>query len=75
MIKVPVGNNKLLEQVLELVNSNEEISTMWEMTNTNAMQRMGWSDHGQVHFQIVANGALRICRDIPARQTSWVMPL
>ncbi len=23
---------------------------------------MGWSDHGPVHFHIVANGALRICR-------------
>lgn len=61
-IKVPVGNNKILERVLELVNANEEISAMWEMTNTNAMARMGWSDHGPVHFQIVANGALRIAR-------------
>jgi len=59
---VPVGNNKLLEQALERVNNNEELMAMWEMTNTNAMGRLGWSDHGPVHFQIVANGALRICR-------------
>ncbi len=62
MINIPCGNNHLLEQVVNNVNSNEEISTMWEMTNTNAVKRMGWSDHGPVHFQIVANGALRMCR-------------
>lgn len=62
VIRVPAGNNKILIKALALINSNEEILTMWEMTNTNAMKRLGWSDHGPVHFQIVANGALRIAR-------------
>lgn len=44
------------------INANEEISTMWEMTNTNAMSRMGYSDHGVIHFQIVSNIALKMCR-------------
>jgi len=35
---------------------------MWEMTNTNAIKRMGYSDHGIVHFQIVADYALQMCR-------------
>ena len=35
---------------------------MWEMTNTNAIKRMGYSDHGVVHFQIVAEYALKMCR-------------
>lgn len=52
----------LLEKMMERVNSSEEISALWEMTNTTAMKRLGWSDHGPVHFQIVANGALRIAR-------------
>ncbi len=61
-IHVPVRKNKILEQALERINSSEEIMTMWEMTNTNAMARMGFSDHGIVHFQIVANIALKMCR-------------
>jgi len=61
-IKIPTSKNQLLSQVLERINADEEISAIWEMTNTNAMKRMGYSDHGPVHFQIVANGALRMCR-------------
>ena len=45
-IRVPVEKNELLKQVLERVNANQELLTLWEMTNTNAMKRMGWSDHG-----------------------------
>lgn len=59
---MPFEGNKILEQAIANVNSNEEIMTLWEMTNTNAMKRMGYSDHGPVHFHIVANGALRMCR-------------
>lgn len=61
-IHVPVKANKLLHNVLELINKDEEIAVIWEMTNTNAMKRIGYSDHGPVHFQIVANGALRMSR-------------
>lgn len=62
LIRVPSSHNPLLEKALEKINANEEIATMWEMTNTNAMSRMGYSDHGPVHFQIVANIALKMCR-------------
>lgn len=61
-IHVPVRQNKILEQAIEKINTNEEILTMWEMTNTNALARMGFSDHGIVHFQIVGNIALKMCR-------------
>jgi hypothetical protein len=61
-IRVPSRHNEILEKALAKVNANEEILTMWEMTNTNAMERMGFSDHGVVHFQIVANIALKMCR-------------
>lgn len=61
-INVPSLHNKILTQAIERINSNEEIAVMWEMTNTNALNRMGYSDHGPVHFQIVANIALKMTR-------------
>lgn len=61
-IRVPLQGNKILEEALGRINKNEEILAMWEMTNTNAMKRMGFSDHGPVHFQIVANICLRMLR-------------
>jgi len=62
MINLDTKNNKLLKEVLARVNKNTEIKTMWEMTNTNAIKRMGYSDHGVVHFQIVAEYALQMTR-------------
>lgn len=61
-IHVPTKNNQLLETTLEAVNANEEILTLWEILNVNAIDRLGMSDHGPVHFQIVANIALRLAR-------------
>ena len=61
-IHVPEGDNKLLSQTLEIINNDEEIKTLWNVINTNAIQRMGYTDHGPVHFQIVANISLRILR-------------
>ena len=61
-IEVPTGKNQLLATALEKINSSEEIYALWEMTNNTAMKRLGWSDHGPVHFRIVANSSLRICR-------------
>lgn len=61
-IHVPSQKNKLLEQALENINSNTEIRTLWRITNVVAQERLGWADHGPVHFQIVANIALRMAR-------------
>ena len=61
-IHVPVKGNTLLQEVLDRVNSNEEILTLWNIMNTNAIDRLGMSDHGPIHFQIVANIALRLAR-------------
>ncbi|KKU97982.1 phosphohydrolase [Candidatus Amesbacteria bacterium RIFCSPLOWO2_01_FULL_47_33] len=67
LIRVPLGGNSLLREAISRINLDEEVSAVWEMSNTNAMKRMGWSDHGPVHFQIVANGALRMCRILVGR--------
>ncbi len=61
-ITVPTKNNPLLEKLLEKVNSNKEILTLWKVVNVNAIDRLKWADHGIVHFQIVANIALRMAR-------------
>lgn len=61
-ISVPVEHNALLEQVLDLINADAEIATLWKITNVNAIKRMGMTDHGPHHFQIVANNALKIQR-------------
>jgi len=69
-IHVPVEDNLLLEEVLGLVNANTEINTLWKIVNVNAIKRLGMTDHGPHHFEIVANNALTIERilvskDIP----------
>ncbi len=61
-INVPILGNKILEKVLEIINENEEIHALWKVININAIDRLGMSDHGPVHFQIVANIALRLGR-------------
>jgi metal-dependent HD superfamily phosphatase/phosphodiesterase len=62
IIHVPLNGNSLLEQVLDKVNSNTELITLWEILNVNAIERLGMSDHGSTHFQIVANISLRLAR-------------
>lgn len=61
-IRVPAHRNSLLEKALALVNEDVEIKTLWRVNNINAIDRLGMTDHGAVHFQIVANIALRLAR-------------
>lgn len=61
-IKVPVNSNKLLQKALDNVNKNSKVKAFWKVINVNAIDRSGMSDHGHVHFQIVANIALRLAR-------------
>jgi len=61
-IEVPVAGNKILEEVVSLVNRNNEIKTLWKVMNVNATSRLGMTDHGATHFQIVSNNGLKIAR-------------
>ena len=61
-IHVPVRGNELLQKALANINRSEEIKTLWRVINVNAIDRLGMSDHGPVHFQIVANIALKLTR-------------
>lgn len=61
-INVPTERNELLAKTLEAINTNQEITALWHIINVNAIERLGITDHGPVHFQIVANIALKLCR-------------
>jgi len=61
-INIQVGKNKLLEKVLLEINSNRELKTLWRVINVNAIGRLGFTDHGPTHFNIVANYGLQIAR-------------
>ena len=61
-INIPTNGNVLLEKVLSQINSNREIKTLWRIINVNAIERLGFTDHGPTHFNIVANYGLQIAR-------------
>lgn len=61
-IHVPAQRNPMLEKALTLINEDVEIKTLWRVININAIDRLGMTDHGPVHYQIVANIALRLAR-------------
>ena len=51
-----------MEKILDMVNSNRELKTLWRIMNVNAIERLGYTDHGPMHFNFVANYALQIAR-------------
>ncbi|EKE13289.1 MAG: hypothetical protein ACD_13C00044G0003 [uncultured bacterium] len=61
-IDVPINGNEILEKVLKAINSDREIKTLWRIMNVNAIERLGYTDHGPTHVNIVANYALQIAR-------------
>lgn len=61
-IHVPYRTGSLQEKALAVINQDVEIKTMWRISNVNAIERLEMTDHGPVHFQIVANIATRLAR-------------
>src|SRR3990172_4244719 len=66
-IEVPLEGNKLLEEVIKRINSNDEIKALWKIMNVMAIDRLNMSDHGPTHFGIVANNGMRIARILEKR--------
>jgi len=62
LIRVPARHNPRLLQLVDRVNTDDELYSLWQVVNVNAVQRMKISDHGPVHVQIVTNIALRLLR-------------
>ncbi len=67
-IRVPSQPNSLLAKALAVINEDVEIKTLWRITNVNAIDRLAMTDHGPVHFQIVANIATRLARILVKNQ-------
>ncbi len=61
-ISVPINDNKILNEVLERVNKNDELKMLWKIMNVMAIDRLAMSDHGPTHFGIVANNGMKIAR-------------
>lgn len=61
-VRVSARNNARLTTLVERVNNDIELQTMWKCANINAVDRLGISDHGRVHVQIVANIGLKMLR-------------
>ncbi len=49
-----------LNDVLERIEEDQEITTYLEAQNVNAVTRMGYNDHGTKHIEIVRDRALRL---------------
>jgi metal-dependent HD superfamily phosphatase/phosphodiesterase len=62
VIRVPARHNPRLQQVVDRVNADDELYTLWQVNNVNAVQRLSMNDHGPVHVQIVTNIALKLLR-------------
>jgi metal-dependent HD superfamily phosphatase/phosphodiesterase len=62
VIRVPARHNPRLQQVVDRVNADGELYTLWQVSNVNAVQRLAMNDHGPVHVQIVTNIALKLLR-------------
>ncbi len=63
-IYLPARHNPKLRRVLEAVQADDELYGLWHAQNVNAVTRLGMSDHGPVHVQIVANLALHLLRTL-----------
>jgi metal-dependent HD superfamily phosphatase/phosphodiesterase len=61
-IRLPARRNPKLAAIVKRVNESDELYALWVATNVNAVDRLGMSDHGPVHVQIVTNSALRLLR-------------
>jgi len=61
-IHVPSRHNPTLQQLVQRINADAELEQLWKSANINAVDRLGMSDHGEVHIRIVSNIALRLQR-------------
>jgi hypothetical protein len=60
--EVPTQGNARLITVLERINADEELKALWKVSNINAIDRLGYSDHGSTHVRIVARNSLKMLR-------------
>jgi uncharacterized protein len=61
-VRVPTRGNRRLESLLDAVNDDDQVKAWWHVSAVNATRRLGMSDHGWVHIQVVLNIGLRLGR-------------
>ncbi len=61
-IRIPARHNPALQRLVERINADVELHQLWKCANINAVDRLGMSDHGEVHIRIVSNIALKMLR-------------
>jgi len=59
--KIP-SKNKRLRRLIQKIEGDKELNTLWRCANVVAIDRLRYSDHGSTHVKIVANAALRLCQ-------------
>lgn len=59
---IPFNGNEKLEKLISKVKRDRVLNTLLRMSNINAIDRMGYNDHGPIHIRIIANSALKILR-------------
>jgi len=59
---IPFRDNRKLRHVIGEIKKDVKLQTLWRCSNTMAIDRMGFTDHGPTHVKIVANSALKILR-------------
>ncbi len=62
VMTVPDRHNAKLRQLMEDVNTDDDLYCLWLAANVNAMERLDMTDHGPVHVKIVMNLAVRMLR-------------
>lgn len=72
-IRLPLRHNPVLQAIIDRVNADEELYALWLAQNINAVDRLGMSDHGPVHMNIVANIALRLARLLHERDVEFTL--
>jgi uncharacterized protein len=61
-IFVPKTSGKILSEVVKRINESNEIKALWKVMNVNATNRLGMTDHGPIHFQIVSNNGISMAK-------------
>jgi metal-dependent HD superfamily phosphatase/phosphodiesterase len=59
---VPIEGNETLARVVDRIEGDVEVKTLWRASNITAIERLGYNDHGPTHVRIVARTSLKMLR-------------
>ena len=48
--------------MIDFIDNDTELQTLWRCSNVIAIDRLGFNDHGPIHVKIVSNRALKLLR-------------